>query len=95
MEVELERYIISGLEHIYLAETMEICWSGFKEGQYFEFVQMLTERLSGILSEEWIRFKAHQKVVCRTVIGKQFCKPYTKFFKSSSIAAAVRSAKEH
>ena len=52
MEVELERYIISGLEHIYLAETMEICWSGFKEGQYFEFVQMLTERLSGILSEE-------------------------------------------
>ena len=52
IEVELERYIISGLEHIYLSENMEICWSGFKEGQYFEFVQMLTESLSRILSEE-------------------------------------------
>jgi hypothetical protein len=59
IEAELEIYIISGLEHIYLAETMELCWSGFKEGQYFEFLQLFTEPLSGILSEERIRFKAH------------------------------------
>jgi hypothetical protein len=56
IEAELERYIISGLENTYLAETMEICWSGFKEGQYFEFLLLFTEPLSGILSKERIRF---------------------------------------
>jgi len=86
---------ILGLDCLYHAKAMKVCWLSFKEGQYSISVDLCTEPLNAVLGEKRIRFEAHQKVVIRAVVGKEFGKPGGKYGSTTGITTAMRSAKEH